>query len=102
MDIKIIPNDKGVPAGKLADAELVFIDGELAGLKLVGFTIWQGLERGEHNVTFPARQYSLNGERRTFALPRPVLDASALDRVREQVLDAFAEFERQAAVTTGP
>ena len=102
MDIKIIPNDKGVPAGKLADAELVFTDGELSGLKLVGFTIWQGRDSSEHNVTFPARQYSVNGERRTFALLRPVLDSSALDRVREQVLDAFAEFERQATVTTGP
>ena len=100
MEIKIIPNDKGVPPGKLADAELIFAEGELAGLKLVGFTIWQSRESSDHNVTFPARQYSVNGERRSFALLRPVLDASALDRVREDILAAFAEFARQAAVTT--
>lgn len=102
MEIRIIPNDRGVPAAKLADAELVFGDGDLAGLKLVGFTIWQGREAPGHYVTVPARQYSVNGERRSFALLRPVLDAAALDRVRDQVLEAFAEFERQAAVTTEP
>jgi len=29
------------PAGKLADAELHFTDGPLAGLKLVGFGVWE-------------------------------------------------------------
>jgi hypothetical protein len=28
------------PAEKLADAELHFIDGELDGLKLIGFAVW--------------------------------------------------------------
>lgn len=102
MEIKIIPNDRGVPAAKLADAELVFGNGDLGGLKLVGFTIWQGREASSRNVTVPARQYTVNGERRSFALLRPVLDASALDRVRDQVLEAFAEFEQQAAVTSEP
>jgi hypothetical protein len=36
MAIRIIPNDKGNPPGKLADAEIHFSDGELAGLKLIG------------------------------------------------------------------
>ena len=31
--VKITPNEKGNPPGKLADAELHFIDGELDGLK---------------------------------------------------------------------
>ena len=31
MTIKIIPNDKGNPPGKLCDAELMFADGPLAG-----------------------------------------------------------------------
>ena len=30
--IKIVPNDKGNPPGKLADAELHFTDGSLAGV----------------------------------------------------------------------
>jgi hypothetical protein len=37
MTVTIIANDKGNPAGKLADAELHFSDGPLAGLRLIGF-----------------------------------------------------------------
>jgi hypothetical protein len=39
--VKIIPNEKGNPAGKLADVELHFVDGVFAGLKLIGFSIWE-------------------------------------------------------------
>ena len=41
MTIKITPNDKGNPPGKLAEAELHFTDGPLEGLKLIGFAIWE-------------------------------------------------------------
>jgi hypothetical protein len=44
-------------------------------------------------VTFPARQYSVNGERRSFALLRPVVDTTAQNTLREEILQAFAEFE---------
>ena len=37
--VKITPNDKGNPPGKLADAEIHFADGVFAGLKLIGFAI---------------------------------------------------------------
>ena len=37
MTVKIVVNDKGNPPGKLAEAELHFSDGPLAGLKLIGF-----------------------------------------------------------------
>jgi hypothetical protein len=98
MVIKIIPNDKGNPPGKLADAELHFSDGPLAGLKLIGFSIWERRTGGGRNVTFPARQYSINGERRSFALLRPISDTAAQENIRETILHAFAEFEAQAAV----
>jgi hypothetical protein len=42
LTVKIVANDKGNPPGKLADAELHFSDGVLAGLKLIGFSIWSG------------------------------------------------------------
>src|SRR5213083_1477096 len=93
---KITPNDRGNPPGKLADAELHFTDGELEGLKLIGFSIWERRGGGGRNVTFPARQYSVNGERRSFALLRPIADASAQERVRQLVLEAFAEYEERA------
>ena len=101
MVIKIVPNDKGNPSGKLADAELHFDAGDLAGLKLVGFAIWERRNGSGRNVTFPSRAYSVNGERRTFALLRPASgDATAQDRLREFILDAYAEFEEKAAVAS--
>ena len=57
MTVKITPNDKGNPPGKLADAELHFTEGPLEGLKLIGFAIWERRGgNGGRNVTFPARQ----------------------------------------------
>ena len=100
MVVKIVPNDKANPPGKLADAELHFTDGVLEGLKLIGFAVWERKTGGGRNVTFPARQYSVNGERRTFALLRPISgDASAQDRVRELVLQAYAEHEERAPIS---
>ena len=83
VTVKIVANDTGNPAGKLADAELHFVDGPLAGLKLIGFAIWERRGAGGRNVTFPARQYSVNGERRSFALLRPVVDTTAQHAVRD-------------------
>ena len=75
--------------------------GLLAGLKLIGFGIWERKTGGGRNVTFPARQYSVNGERRTFALLRPVTgDVTAQDRIRELILQAYSEYEEKAAVAS--
>ena len=93
MVVKIIRNDRGNPAGKLADAELHFTDGVLAGLRLIGFAVWERRGGNGRNVTFPARQYVLNGDRRSFALLRPIADTQAQDRVRDLVLQAYAEYE---------
>ena len=128
LTVKIIPNDKGNPPGKLADVELHFVAptegpsiladvqaityGEtqheakalqhaahvlaaLNGLKLTGFAIWERRGGTGRNVTFPARQYSVNGERRSFALLRPIGDLAAHNRLRDLILEAYADFERQ-------
>jgi hypothetical protein len=93
--VRITPNEKSNPAGKLADAEIHFTEGALAGMKLIGFAVWERRTGGGRNVTFPARQYSVNGERRTYALLRPVNgDATSQDRIRELVLQAYADFEQ--------
>src|SRR4029453_7010139 len=96
MVVKIVPNDKGNPPGKLADAELHFTDGVLEGLKLIGFSIWERRGGTGRNVTFPARSYAINGERRSFALPRTIVDVTAQERLRSLILDAYAEFEERA------
>ena len=101
MIIKVTPNEKGTPPGKLADAELHFTEGPLEGLKLIGFAIWERRSGAGRNVTFPARQYSVNGERRSFALLRPVVDTAAQERVRELVLTAYDEWETAQPAAEG-
>src|SRR5213595_2808489 len=95
MSVKIIPNEKGNPPGKLADAEVVFEAdaGPLSGLKLLGFSIWERRDGGR-NVTFPARQYSVNGERRSYALLRAAHgERTAQDPIRQCILDAYSRVE---------
>ena len=99
MDVKITPNETNNPPGKLADAEIHFTEGVLAGLKLIGFAIWERRSGNGRNVTFPARQYSVNGERRSFALLRPLADATGQDRLRDLILQAYLEYEEQHAAT---
>jgi hypothetical protein len=100
MTIRITPNDKSNPPGKLAEAELHFSEGPLEGLKLIGFSIWERRGGNGRNVTFPARSYAVNGERRTFALLRPIVDSTAQTKLRELILEAFQAYEDSAAVAS--
>jgi len=101
VKVQITPNDKGNPPGKVADAELHFTEGPLEGLKLIGFSIWERRGGGGgYNVTFPARQYTVNGERRSFALLRPVVDTTAQNKVRDLILEAYQEFEERSSIAT--
>ena len=99
MVVKIVPNDKHNPPGKLADAELHFTEGVLEGLKLIGFAIWERRSGGGRNVTFPARTYSVNGERRSFSLLRPIGDATSQNSVRDLVLDSYEKYEQTNAAS---
>jgi hypothetical protein len=92
VTIKILPWNGNPPVGKLAEAEIHFTEGPLTGLKLIGFAVWER-SAGKRNVTFPARQYNVNGERRSFALLRPVHDTAAHDAIRDVILAAYAEHE---------
>ena len=98
MVIKIVRTDKGTPPGKLADAELHFIDGPLGGLKLLGFAIWERKNGSGRNVSFPARNYSVNGTTRSFVLLRTIGDEDAQDRLRDEILRAFNEQMADVAV----
>jgi len=91
MTVKIVASDsKGTPPGKLADAELHFTEGPLDGLKLIGFSVWERKTGSGRNVTFPARSFTVNGERRSFALLRPIVDSTAQNRIRDLILEAYA------------
>ena len=71
----------------------------LNGTKLIGFAIWETRTGNRRNVTFPARQYSVNGERRSFALLRPMEDATATKRLRDLILEAYAKWEAPAVAS---
>jgi len=99
VSAQIVPNATGSPVGKLADAELVFEAdaGPFSGMKLIGFAVWERRTGNGRNVTFPARQYSVNGERRSFALLRPANgELSAQEAVRDLILTAYSAVEPQA------
>jgi hypothetical protein len=98
MVVRILPNESSNPPGKLADAEVLFEEGVLNGLKLLGFAIWERRGGNGRNVTFPARQYIVNGERRSFALLRPAGEVRAQEALRALILQAFAEYEERAAL----
>jgi hypothetical protein len=87
--VKIIRNEGQSPRTKLADVELHFTGGELDGLKLIGFAIWERRDGKGQNVTFPARQFTVGGDKRTFSLLRYVDNPGAQDRLREFLLQAY-------------
>jgi len=95
VTVTITMSANGTPKGKLADAELHFANGPLGGLKLIGFGIWEA-RTGGRNVTFPARQYTVNGERRSFALLRDISDRATSQGVRDLILEAYADAEKAA------
>ena len=90
MTVTIVPKQRNSPPELLADAEVIFGEAELSGLKLVGFSIWERSDRGR-SVSLPARHFTVNGERRTFALLRSVAGTEATDRIKAAILKAFDE-----------
>lgn len=100
MVVKILPTEKDSPAGKLCDVEVHFTDGDFEGLRLLGFSVWEKRNGTGRSVTFPSRTYSVQGQRRSFSLLRTQGDAKPQERVRDLVLQAYADFEAQAAIAS--
>jgi hypothetical protein len=67
------------PERLVCDAELMFGDGPLAGMKLVGFCLWNGAD-GETYATFPSRAFGGSTERRYFDYLRSVEGTPAESR----------------------
>jgi hypothetical protein len=82
------PNDRG----KIADCEIQFHDGILAGLKLCGFGIWQSRYGKQRlNVTMPSKMIKVNGPLQSFALLRPISDSRYESNLRDFILDAYVK-----------
>ena len=101
MVVKITLNDKNNPPGKLADAEIHFTDGVLDGLEADRLRHLGAPHRRRSQRHVPGAP--VLGERRApqlLAAAARHRDATAQDRLRELILQAYAEYEERAAVTT--
>ena len=92
MTIKFERPDRHVE-GLLATAELRFSGGPLDGMRLIGFSVWES-RRGGVLVTMPARQYSIQGERRSFALFRAIDNPEAEERVKALIAEEYVRWDR--------
>ncbi len=89
------------PERLVCEAELVFpaTAGILAGLKLVGFSLWKSPE-GEIYVTFPSRAFGVGSDqRRYFDYLRP---ANAGNRSAKALKEAIVAAYKAQAAPTGP
>ena len=97
MNVTFFPNDKRESSEEACRRRgSTSPRGRSTASKLVGFGVWER-RNGARNVTFPSRQYSVNGERRSFALLRPRADAGSQDRLRDLILGAYKEHENALA-----
>ena len=82
MHVNFTPRNDG-PERLICEAELHFdqdTDGPLAGLRLVGFSLWRGAD-DETYVTFPSRAFDRAYERRFFDYLRG--DGATVKRFKE-------------------
>lgn len=77
------------PERLVCEAEIVFGDecGPLAGMRLVGFSLWRSPE-GEVYVTFPSRAFGVGADRRFFDYLRGETPAGAKG-VKAWIIEEF-------------
>ena len=87
------------PKNLICEAEILFDseDGLLAGLKLVGFSVWRNEGEGP-GVSMPARSWGGPGERKSFDLLRAGDGgAEALLKLKAAIRDQHRSRDRNAA-----
>ena len=93
MRVVFVEREHG-PERLVCEAEIIFEQGALPGMKLAGFSLWRSPE-GEVYVTFPSRAFGAGQERRFFDYLRSV-DGAAQDGKRVKIW-IKEQFDRQAA-----
>jgi len=97
MRIHFVLNHDGTPASKLADIEIHFEDGLLAGLKLVGCTIWRSKKGDPPTVLVPSRSYATAGGIRYYELLRDSageeMPKEATKRFKKYIRDEYARID---------
>ncbi len=90
---------ESAPERLVCEAELLFETeaGPLAGMKLVGVSLWRSPE-GEVYVTFPSRAFGSGSERKFFDYLRSVEGSAAeARRVKAWILEQFRATREVAA-----
>lgn len=89
MRVQFVEKENG-PERLVCEAEIIFDeDGPLAGMKLVGFSLWRSPD-GEVFVTFPSRAFGAGSERRYFDYLRSTEGtAGEAKRVKGWILDTY-------------
>ncbi|RMG60488.1 MAG: hypothetical protein D6713_02705 [Deltaproteobacteria bacterium] len=98
MRINFILNRSGHPEKKLADVEIHFDEGLLAGLKLTGFAVWRGNGARGPFVTFPSRPYEDATGRRFFEYLRPSSTSPlAARKFRDYIIEEYLKISESEA-----
>ena len=89
MHVQFVDKPNG-PERLVCEAEIVFDEAPLAGMKLVGFSVWRAPE-GDVYVTFPSRAFGTATDRKFFDFLRPVEAGAAAQsrRVKDWILEEF-------------
>ena len=96
LRVEFVARENG-PERLVCEAELIFLDGPLVDMKLVGFSLWKGAD-GATYVTFPSRAFGAGSERRYFDYLRSVEAASApVKRVKDWIVDQYRLRQQTAA-----
>ena len=88
MRVQFVEKTNG-PERLACDAEILFDEGPLAGMKLVGFSVWRGAE-GDVYVTFPSRAFGTATDRKYFDYLRATEPGAAGARkVKDWILEEY-------------
>ena len=96
MRVQFVEKVNG-PERLVCDAEILFDEGELAGMKLVGFSVWRGAE-GDVYVTFPSRAFGTAADRKYFDYLRSIEPGGGGGRkVKDWILEMYRTERATAA-----
>jgi hypothetical protein len=88
MRVQFVEKVNG-PERLVCDAEVLFDEDPLVGMKLVGFSLWRSAD-GDVYVTFPSRAFGAGTERKYFDYLRSAEGLSAeVKRVKDWILGEY-------------
>jgi len=99
MRVHFVLNHGGTPSGKLADVEILFEEGLLAGLKLVGCSIWRSKKGEAPTVLVPSRTYATAAGVRYYELLRFSADGEKENRT---AMKTFKQYIRDEYLKVAP